>query len=433
MSRQEPSSPSTGSARGRWRRLGAVSAEGFASGAPNTGLGEILPIWLARHAVPVELIGLLPLAGLPYVLKFLWAPLLDRWPVPWPDRRRGWIAVLQVLLAVAIASLALLQPSQEPRSLLLIGLAALSIAVLSATQDVVIDAYRTDLLPEAERGAGAAANSLGYRGGTLVLGSGALLIAGSRGYPLAFVAAGALMLLLVPCTLAAPRLRPLEHPLRNLGEAIVGPVQEFLARTGGRRALQLLALVLLYRLPDGLLAPMSGPFLVAEGLSDGQIGLLKSVLGILATMAGVVIGGLLFARLGMNRSLWLFGIAGAAGNAAYWLVARADGASLQAVAGAVLLENASSGLVGTAFVALLMSLCNPRFSATQYAVFSGVYAISSRVLGAPSGFLVKLVGWEHFFLLTTAAAVPAFLLMQLLTPWDEDQARGAFDPERDPT
>ncbi|NBW62213.1 MAG: MFS transporter, partial [Synechococcaceae bacterium WB4_1_0192] len=146
-----------------------------------------------------------------------------------------------------------------------------------------------------------------------------------------------------------------------------------------------------------------------------------------------VIGGLLFARLGMNRSLWLFGIAGAAGNAAYWLVARADGASLQAVAGAVLLENASSGLVGTAFVALLMSLCNPRFSATQYAVFSGVYAISSRVLGAPSGFLVKLVGWEHFFLLTTAAAVPAFLLMQLLTPWDEDQARGAFDPERDPT
>ena len=101
MSRQEPSSPSTGSARGRWRRLGAVSAEGFASGAPNTGLGEILPIWLARHAVPVELIGLLPLAGLPYVLKFLWAPLLDRWPVPWPDRRRGWIAVLQVLLAVA--------------------------------------------------------------------------------------------------------------------------------------------------------------------------------------------------------------------------------------------------------------------------------------------------------------------------------------------
>ncbi|MFM8526187.1 MAG: AmpG family muropeptide MFS transporter [Cyanobacteriota bacterium] len=419
--------------QGQGRRLGAVSAEGFASGAPNSGLGEILPIWLARHAVPVELIGLLPLAGLPYELKFLWAPLLERWPVPWPDRRRGWIAVLQGLLALAIASLALLTPGQEPRTLLLIGLVALGIATLSATQDIVIDAYRTDLLPEAERGAGAAANALGFRGGTLVLGSGALLIAGSLGYPSAFLAAGGLMAQLVPCTLAAPKLSPLEHPVSNLAEAIVGPVREFLARAGRRRAVQLLALVLLYRLPDGLLAPMSGTFLVAEGLSDGQIGLIKSALGLLATMAGVVLGGLLFARLGMNRSLWLFGIAGAAGNVAYWVVARMEAASLPAVVSAVLLENASSGLVGTAFVALLMSLCNPRFSATQYAVFSGVYAISSKVLGAPSGVLVKLMGWEHFFLFTAIAAVPAFLLMQILTPWKETQARGAFDPTRDST
>ena len=414
------------------RRLGAVSAEGFASGAPNSGLGEILPIWLATQGVPVEMIGLLPLAGLPYVFKVFWAPVLDRWPIPWPDRRRGWIAVLQLLLAVAIACLGLLQPSREPRVLTLIGLAALIIAVLSATQDIVIDAYRTDLLPERERGAGAAANSLGFRGGTLVLGSGALLIAGSHGYPQAFLAAGGLMALLVPCTLAAPRLKPLERPVANLGQAMVGPVRDFLTRTGGRRAGQLLALVLLYRLPDGLLAPMGGTFLVAEGLKEGQIGLIKSALGILATMAGVVLGGLLFGLLGMNRSLWLFGIAGAGGNIAYWLVARGE-PSLPGVITAVLFENASSGLVGTAFVALLMSLCNPRFSATQYAAFSGVYAISSRILAAPSGFLVKLMGWEHFFLFTAVTAVPAFLLMQVLTPWNETGARGAFDPERDRT
>ncbi|MEY3735510.1 MAG: hypothetical protein RLZZ624_569 [Cyanobacteriota bacterium] len=429
----QPSPAERQRSAGQLRRIGAVAAEGFASGAPNTGLGEILPIWLARHAVPVELIGLLQLAGLPYVLKFLWAPLLDRWPLPWPDRRRGWMALLQGLLAVAIASLALLQPTREPLTLTLIGLIALAIAILSASQDIVIDAYRTDLLPEAERGAGAAANSLGFRGGTLVLGSGALLIAGTAGYRLAFVAAGALMLLMIPCTLAAPRLAPLQHPVRHLGEAIGGPVQEFLARTGKRRAIQLLALVLMYRLPDGLLGPMSGPFLIAEGLKDGEIGLLKSAFGILATMAGVVVGGLVFARLGMNRSLWLFAVAGAAGNAAYWLVSRSDGASTAAVASAVLLENASSGLVGTAFVALLMSLCNPRFSATQYAVFSGVYAISSKVMGAASGFLVKLAGWEHFFLFTVVSAVPAFLLMQVLTPWGGHGARGAFDPSRDPT
>ena len=415
---------------GGWRRLGAVSALGFASGAPNSGLAEILPIWLATNQVPVELIGLLPLTGLPYAIKFLWAPLLDRWPIPWPDRRRGWIALLQVLLGVTIAAMALVRPSTDPRALAAIGLVALVAAVLSATQDIVIDAYRTDLLPEQERGAGAAANSLGFRGGTLVLGSGALLIAGSAGYRLAFVAAGILMLLLVPCTLAAPRLQLLERPVLSLRQAVVGPVREFLARTGGRRAVQLLALVLVYRLPDGLLAPMGGPFLVAEGLKEGQIGLIKSALGIVATMVGVILGGSLFGRLGMNRSLWLFGAAGAAGNLAYWLVARGT-PSLQAVAGAVLLENLSSGLVGTAFVALLMSLCNPRYSATQYAVFSGVYAISSKVLAAPSGLLVKLVGWEHFFLLTTASAIPAFLLMTVLTPWQEDGARGAYEAGRD--
>ena len=423
---RHPQSSPAGSPQGSWRRLGAVSAEGFASGAPNSGLGEVLPIWLATHGVPVELIGLLPLAGLPYAIKFLWAPLLDRWPIPWPDRRRGWIALLQLLLGLSIASLALLQPSTNPRTLAAIGLVALLVAVLSATQDIVIDAYRTDLLLQQERGAGAAANSLGFRGGTLILGSGALLIAGGAGYPLAFGAAGLLMLLVIPCTLAAPSLPPLAQPVGNLRQAVLGPVRDFLARTGGRRALQILALVLLYRLPDGLLAPMGGPFLVAEGLSEGQIGLIKSALGVVATMVGVVIGGVLFGRLGMNRSLWLFGIAGAAGNIAYWLVARGEGASLQAVAGAVLLENLSSGLVGTAFVALLMSLCNPRFSATQYALLSGVYAISSKVLAAPSGLLVKLMGWEHFFLLSAAAAVPAFLLMVVVTPWSEEQARGAY-------
>ncbi len=421
--------PESVSQAGKWQRLSAVSAEGFASGAPNTGLGEVLPIWLANYGVPVELIGLLPLAGLPYAIKFLWAPMLDRWPIPWPDRRRGWIALLQFLLGLSIASLALLSPSTDPHTLAAIGLVALLVAILSATQDIVIDAYRTDLLTQQERGAGAAANSLGFRGGTLILGSGALLIAGGAGYPLAFAAAGALMLLLIPCTLSAPNLPPLSQPVDNLFQAMVGPVKEFLARTGGQRAMQVLALVLLYRLPDGLLAPMGGPFLVAEGLSEGQIGMLKSAFGVLATMVGVVLGGVMFGRLGMNRSLWLFGIAGAAGNLGYWLVARGGTASMEMVAGAVLLENLSSGLVGTAFVALLMSLCNPRFSATQYALLSGVYAVSSKVLAAPSGLIVKLLGWEHFFLLSAAASVPAFLLMVLVTPWGEDQARGAYSGE----
>jgi PAT family beta-lactamase induction signal transducer AmpG len=146
-----------------------------------------------------------------------------------------------------------------------------------------------------------------------------------------------------------------------------------------------------------------------------------------ATLAGVVLGGLLFSRLGMNRSLWLFALAGAGGNLAYWLAAR-GGSQLEGMVAAVLLENFSSGMVGTGFVALLMSLCNPRFSATQYALLSGIYAISSKLLAAPSGFLVKLAGWEHFFLLTAVAAVPSLLLMVELTPWNGLGAWGAYQP-----
>ncbi len=412
---------------GQRRRWLAVAAEGFASGAPNAGLNEILPIWLASHQVPVELIGLLPLAGLPYTIKALWAPLLDRWPLPWPDRRRGWILILQLLLALAIALLALQKPDTRPATLVAIGLVMLLVALLSSSQDIVIDAYRTDLLPSRELGGGAAANSLGYRLGTLVVGSGGLILAGSLGYPLAFLAAAALMLAMLPCTLAAPRLTSLAHEQGSFRQAVLGPLREFLDRTGQRRAVQLLALVLLYRLPDGLLAPMGGPFLAAAGLGAAQIGLIKSAMGMGATLAGVVLGGLLFSRLGMNRSLWLFALAGAGGNLAYWLAAR-GGSQLGGMVTAVLLENFSSGLVGTGFVALLMSLCNPRFSATQYALLSGIYAISSKLLAAPSGFLVKIAGWEHFFLLTAVAAVPSLLLMVELTPWHGLGAWGAYQP-----
>ena len=189
--------PGSGAPSGRRRRWLAVAAEGFASGAPNAGLNEILPIWLASHQVPVELIGLLPLAGLPYTLKALWAPLLDRWPLPWPDRRRGWILLLQLLLALAIALLALLRPDTRPATLAAIGGVMLLVALLSSSQDIVIDAYRTDLLPANELGGGAAANSLGYRLGTLALGSGGLILAGSLGYPLAFLAAAIALCLAV--------------------------------------------------------------------------------------------------------------------------------------------------------------------------------------------------------------------------------------------
>jgi PAT family beta-lactamase induction signal transducer AmpG len=417
---------------GSWRRLTAVTAEGVASGTPLMVGSKLLQGWLTASGVPLALIGLIPLAELPYTLKLFWAPLLDRWPIAWPDRRRGWLLLMQLILVPVIAAMALLQPSTNPASLTTIGIAALVLAVCSATQDIAVDAYRTDLLPEAERGPGAAGATLGYRAAMLAVGAGGFLLADRFGWPAAFLAAAALLAAVVPFTIWAPALQPVQHPVTSLRQAVLGPTREFLFRAGPNRAWQLLLLVLLYRWPDGLLNAMAIPFLKLQGFSDAQIGLVQGGWAIAATMAGTVIGGVLFARIGMNRSLWLFAIAGVCGNLTYWALAQFNW-SFGGLIAAVSLENLSGGMVGAVFVALLMSLCNPRFSATQYALLSGIYALSRSLLSAPAGVVAGNVGWPMFFLATAAAAIPAFLLMLQLTPWGEQEARGAFDPSRDAT
>ena len=415
-----------------WRRLTAVAAQGVASGTPLMVGTKLLQGWLTASGVPLGMIGLLAAAELPYTLKMFWAPLLDRWPIPWPDRRRGWLLLLQLTLVGVIAAMGLLRPDTDPRTLATIGAMALLLAVVSASQDIVVDAYRTDLLPERERGAGAAATNLGYRGAMLAIGAGGFVIAGRSGWATAFLASAALMLAVVPFTLSAPRLPPIQHQVTSLRQAVVGPAREFLHRSGGPRAVMLLALVLLYRWPDGLLGVMAVPFLLQQGFSPEVVGTVQAGWGIAATIVGTVLGGILFGRLGMNRSLWLFALLGAAGNLSYAVLAHFGG-GMAALLAAVGLENLSGGMEGAAFVALLMSLCNPRFSATQYALLSGIYALSRSLLSLPAGILTERVGWSSFFVLSALAALPAFLLMVRLTPWNGEGIRGAFDPLRDPT
>lgn len=415
------------------QRLVAVAAEGVASGSPLNIGSKLLQGWLSASGVSLELIGVIPqLAALPYAFKVLWAPLLDRWPLGWPDRRRGWILALQLILVAVLLVLALVAglTAPGPRVLQLATLLALALAAASATQDIVIDAYRTDLLPEVERGQGAAVHNLGYRTGMLLVSSGGFLLAGSLGWWAAFAGCAALMLAVVPFTLAAPRLRPLQHPPSSLRQAVIGPAREFLRRTGAGNAPWLLLLVLLYRWPDGLLAALSIAFLKQAGFSDAQIGLLDGGWAIAATMAGTVVGGVLFARLGLNRCLWVFALVGAAGNLAYAALARFGG-GLPGLIAAVSLENLGNGMVGAGFVALLMSLCNPRFSATQYALLTSIYAFSRTLLALPSGWLAARVGWSEYFVLTALAALPSLILMGRLVPWQGDGCRGAYDPARD--
>jgi PAT family beta-lactamase induction signal transducer AmpG len=393
---------------------------------------KLLQGWLTASGVPLGLIGLLAYAELPYTLKMFWAPALDRWPLPWPDRRRGWLLLVQVMLTAVIGAMAFLQPSRSAASLVEVGIMALLLAVVSATQDILVDAYRTDLLPQEERGAGAAVANLGYRAAMLAIGAGGFILAGRQGWPQAFTASALLMALVLPFTLTAPKLPALAQQVTSLRQAVIGPAREFLARTGGPRAAMLLALILLYRWPDGLLNVMAVPFLIKQGFSPEVVGSVLAGWGIAATIAGTVLGGLLFSRLGMNRSLWVFAVVGALGNLSYWALA-AFGGGMVGLLASVGLENLSGGMVGAAFVALLMSLCNPRFSATQYALLSGVYALSRSVLSAQAGFVAEEVGWGSFFLLTVASSLPAFVLMAFLTPWNGRGAKGAFDPQRDPT
>ena len=275
-------------------------------------------------------------------------------------------------------------------------------------------------------------HNLGYRTGMLLVSSGGFLLAGSLGWWAAFAGCALLMLAVVPFTLKAPRLPPLEHPPTSLRQAIVGPAREFLRRTGAGTAPWLLLLVLLYRWPDGLLAALSIAFLKQAGFSDAQIGLLDGGWAIAATMAGTVVGGVLFARLGLNRSLWVFAVIGATGNLGYAALARFGG-GLPALMAAVSLENLGNGMVGAGFVALLMSLCNPRFSATQYALLSSIYAMSRTLLALPSGWLAARIGWSDYFVVTALSSLPAFVLMLRLVPWNGMGCRGAFDPSRDAT
>ncbi len=424
--------PAPGTTR---QRLVAVAAEGVASGSPLNIGSKLLQGWLSASGVSLELIGVIPqLAALPYGFKVLWAPLLDRWPLGWPDRRRGWMLLLQLALVAVLLVLALVAGlmAPGPGMLQLATVLALVLAAASATQDIVVDAYRTDLLPDSERGQGAAVHNLGYRTGMLLVSSGGFLLAGSLGWGAAFAGCALLMLAVVPFTLRAPRLPPLEHPPTSLRQAIVGPAREFLRRTGASTAPWLLLLVLLYRWPDGLLAALSIAFLKQAGFSDAQIGLLDGGWAIAATMAGTVVGGVLFARLGLNRSLWVFAVIGAAGNLGYAALARFGG-GLPALMAAVSLENLGNGMVGAGFVALLMSLCNPRFSATQYALLSSIYAISRTLLALPSGWLAARIGWSDYFVVTALSSLPAFGLMLRLVPWSGVGCRGAFDPSRDAT
>jgi PAT family beta-lactamase induction signal transducer AmpG len=397
----------------RERRMVALALLGFASGLPLYLTSRTLQAWMRAEGVDLTTIGLFSLVALPYSLKWLWAPVLDRVVPPFLGRRRGWLLILQLAIAVALAMMALANPRA---ALKLVALNALVIAFLSASQDVVVDAYRADILAEREMGVGVAVWVIGYRVALIVTGALAFFLADQLSWPLAYLAMGGLMALGIVGTFVARE--PAAAAPQSFREAVVAPFREFVGRVGAVRFVLVLLFIVLYKLPDYLAGGIATPFLVDLKFSLTEIGAVQGGLGIGATMAGVVVGGVLVERAGINRSLWVAGLLQAVSNVAYYLLALA-GASRTALIAAIVVENACTGVVTAVFLAFLMALCNVRYSATQFALLSSLMGVSRDVLVAPAGAVAEALGWPGYFLATVAAALPGMLLLPAFAPWNQ--------------
>ena len=402
-------------------RLVAVLLMGFSSGLPLPLTFGTLTFWLAESGVSRTTIGLLTLVGTAYSLKFLWAPLVDRLPLgPLTrrlGRRRGWALAIQLPLALAILALGFTDPRSDPAATALV---AVVIAFLSATQDIVIDAYRIELLQADEQGAGAAATQWGYRFGMIVSSAGALYAAEFGGWSLAFAIMAAFMAVgmatvwftgephnAVPLTpgvaIDAP---PAVRLAAWIASAVIGPFREFMQRPGW---LAILVFVVLYKFGDALAGVMANPFYVAMGFTRLEVANISKIFGVIATLAGVAGGGLLVHRVGLGRALIVCGVLQALSNLMYVVQALAghDVALLTVTIG---LENFTGGMGSAAFVAYLSGLCNVAYTATQYALLSSLATVGRTTLSAGGGWLSLQLDWPLFFLVTTCAALPGIAM-----------------------
>ena len=389
----------------RDRRIAFVMFLGFFSGLPLALSGGTLQAWMASSGVDIKTIGLFTLVGLPYTLKFLWSPLMDRFVPRVLGRRRGWLAMTQIALFGCLLMMGGLTPQS---AVLALALLALTLAFLSASQDIAFDAYRTDVLEPKQRGAGAAVSVLGYRLAMLAAGALALVLADHIGWQLTYWLMAALMLCGVAFTLLAPEPQtPAEAP-KSLQAAVVQPFREFFTRRG---ALALLLLVVLYKLGDAFAGSLTTTFLLrGPGFTLTEVGTINKGLGLAATIIGALFGGALMVKLRLFRALMLFGVLQAISNLTFMWLALA-GKNYALMVAAVGIENLAGGMGTAAFVALLMSLCDRRYTATQFALLSAAASIGRVLVGPPSGVMVETLGWAPFFFVTFLIALPGLALL----------------------
>jgi PAT family beta-lactamase induction signal transducer AmpG len=386
------------------RRIAAVLLMGLASGLPYNLTDSTLQAWLKDGGISNTTIGLLSLVGLAYTVKPLWAPLLDRYALPGLGRRRGWILFFQVALAAALCWMALHGPERGLAPFIAL---ALLVAVLSASQDIVIDAWRSDLVTAAERGPAATGANLGYRASSWFAFSGALILADLAGWRVTYLVMAGCMLALTLVTFWAPEPVPRAAPPSSLAEAVSAPLRQMLGNPGMP---QLLVALVLYKVGDAFALKLFTPFLMDVGFSKTEIGAVTKTLMLAASVSGAVVGGVWMVKLGLLRALLLFGFLQALANLGYMAVALA-GKDITVMAVAVFVDNFVGAMGNTALVVFIMALCDMRFSAFQYALLSALAVLPRNVLGAPAGFLSDAIGWPGFFLITFFTALPGLFMV----------------------
>ncbi len=394
-------------------RMMPLLAIGFSAGVPLMLTSRTLKLWARDAGVDLATVGLFSLVTLPYSLKFLWAPVMDRVVPPILGRRRGWLIITQLALIVAIAAMGASGPKTGESSATLFALLAVIVAFCSASQDIVADAYRTDVLSPREYGAGASIYITGYRIALLATGAGAVFLATMMAWHWVYLLCAAMMLVGVAATLLAPD-PPADLPPTSFADSVTKPVGELVERHGWKIALILLFIVL-FKTPDYMAAAMTDALLLDTGFTKEQIAFWALALGTAATIPGVIVGGFIASRFGLGTSLVAFGIAQALSNAGYCALA-AIGPDVGTMIAVISVENFCAGLVAAGFTAFLMAQCNHRFSATQYALLSSLMGLSSSLAGAPTGYLVEQYDYITFFAITILAAAPGMLLLIPLLP-----------------
>ena len=397
------------------RRMLICIFMGFSSGLPLFILYQLVPGWLRSEGVSLTEIGLFSLIGIPYVWKFVWAPLMDRYSLPVLGRRRSWMLLTQVLLLFSIAGFGFVDPIMNIWS---VAYLAAAVAFFSASQDIVLDAYRRELLPEHELGLGNSIHVQAYRLSGLVPGSLAFILADHISWQSVFIIVAGFMVLGILLTLFIKELETEHNAPKSLRDAIVLPFKDFIQSNGLKSAAFTLVFLVLYKLGDNMATALQTPFFIDMGFSKTEIGVIAKTSSMIAMTIGIVVGGIVMIKLSINRALWLFGFVQIASILGFAALAEI-GHNNVALAIAMGFEYLGVGLGTAAFTAFIARTTNPAFAATQIALFTAIAVLPRTFANATTGFIVEQIGWTQFYFLCTALAVPGMLMLFKVAPWHE--------------